>query len=251
MLRRCSPLICLVLVGCCGTGPRRSGAADVPITTTYPAPTVTTPVAVAAPPTPAGDVPVSSPTPDLPEASFCRQSSPARRVSPPDANSAYAVECIELYVPIAADVWRVHETTQDPSVRATAAYILAKLWDKRLLSNELKDAIVDRYYRPVLVQLLGYGRLELTVHAQLAFPFPSNWVTVRFTLYRNGHPEAPTLARSGEWNIHYPNTTLTSRGGGSYAPGDQFAYDIVLEEEIQPAKVIWRKVLRTNTVVAR
>lgn len=175
--------------------------------------------------------------------------SPNAPAAAPTAATAYHISCVSLYKATQRDVFKVHETTTDEAVRETAAAILSELWHEHLLERSIKDALVDRYYRPVLRQLHHPGRLVLDMQIQTSFPFPTNWVELRPGRRRNGVLEAEETnpIRNDTMSLNGPTMRLLETG--LFRPGDRYSYDLELIER-QGKVVIWRKVVRTNDVVA-
>jgi hypothetical protein len=176
---------------------------------------------------------------------LCPPLPPGRTMRPPTRDGR--MECPEHYERIAQDVFRVYDTTSDDQVRARCADVLGQLWFARRLPGQIKGRIVERDVVPVLSQVpLADGRLELTVTARSAFPFPPVTFRVSSAVYRNG-AVLLSPSNSGGARKMWRDGQLTSLGTGSYVAGDVYSFDIILEEEAGP-EIVWRKVLRTNAV---
>jgi hypothetical protein len=141
-----------------------------------------------------------------------------------------------------------YESSKDENTKARDAYILCKLWEKNLLENKIKDYLVDKYYRVVLVQSYGnYQAPNWEVQSQQNFPFPNNWVGFTPTLYKNGDviwaPSEPQTEHSMSQN----SSLITSRTGGEFNNGDEIYYSINISEK-KNHELVWEKVIETNHV---
>lgn len=141
------------------------------------------------------------------------------------------------------------ETSESESVKARNAYILSELWKKGLLRNEIKDFLVDKYYKLVLLQSYGnYHAPNWVVQCQQTFPFPSNGVRFTPTLYKNGEVEwAPDKPQKGH-AMSQNSSIITSWTGGDFENGDVIFYEIKIDEK-RNKEVVWEKIIVTNRVV--
>jgi len=142
-----------------------------------------------------------------------------------------------------------YETSKNESVKARNAYILSELWKKGLLQNKIKDFLVDKYYKLVLLQSYGnYQAPNWIVQCQQNFPFPSNWVRFTPTLYKNGlvkwAPDKPQKEHAMSQN----SSIITSWTGGEFANGDVICYAIKIDER-KNKEILWEKIIVTNRVV--
>jgi hypothetical protein len=131
------------------------------------------------------------------------------------------------------------------------------VWDKGLLKNEIKDFLVDKYYKLVLLQSYGnYSAPNWQVQCQQVFPFPSITVNFTPTLYKNGQvvwaPDKPQTAHAMSLN----SSIIMSQTGGQFQNGDVIYYTIKIDqrkrnEETREIEIIWEKTITTNHVALR
>ena len=143
----------------------------------------------------------------------------------------FVAEPIENYAEWQEQILDEYETSKNESVKARNAYILSELWKKGLLQNEIKDFLVDKYYKLVLLQSYGnYQAPNWIVQCQQSFPFPSNWVRFTPTLYKNGlvkwAPDKPQKEHAMSQN----SSIITSWTGGEFENGDVICYAIKIDE---------------------
>lgn len=153
-------------------------------------------------------------------------------------------------------VWQIeilteYEKSKDADVRARDAFILNKLWKEDLLKNEIKDYLVDKYYKVALIQFYGYSSApNWEVQSQQSFPFPDVWVDFTPILYKNGEvnwaPGTPQASHAMSQN----SSLITSRTGGGFVNGDVIYYTIKIEQK-KNDEIIWEKTIKTNQVVLR
>jgi hypothetical protein len=142
-----------------------------------------------------------------------------------------------------------YETGESDSVKARNAYILSQLWEKGLLRNEIKDFLVDKYYKLVLLQPYGnYHVPNLVVQCQQTFPFPSNWVRFTPTMYRNGRVQWAPDRPQKEHAMSQNSSIITSWTGGAFENSDVVFYQIKIDEK-RNKQVVWERVVTTNEVV--
>jgi len=142
-----------------------------------------------------------------------------------------------------------YETSESDSVKARNAYILSQLWKKGLLRNEIKDFLVDKYYKLVLLQPYGnYHVPNLVVQCQQTFPFPSNWVRFTPTMHRNGQVQRVHDRPQTGHAMSQNSSIITSWTGGGFENGDVIFYEIRIDEK-RNKEVVWERVVRTNEVV--
>ncbi len=158
-------------------------------------------------------------------------------------NESYSVKQEQIY--------REFKDTRDAAVRERNAYILSELWKANLLSNEIKDRLVDDYYRLVLLQVYGnYQAPNFVVRCYQTFPFPSVWTRFTPTLYINGEvawaPKDPQKGHAMSVN----NSTITSRIGGVVKNGDVLQYEVKMSQEVDK-QVVWEKTIWSNQVIAQ
>ena len=148
-------------------------------------------------------------------------------------------------------LYREFKKTRDSGVRERNAYILSELWKASLLSNNIKDRLVDSHYRLLLLQVYGDRQLpNFVVRCYQTFPFPSVWTRFTSTLYINGEvaraPKGPQTGHAMSVN----NSTITSRIGGVVKNGDILQYQIRMHQEIDK-EVVWERTICSNRVVAQ
>ncbi|HUT28448.1 MAG TPA: hypothetical protein VMX13_01555 [Sedimentisphaerales bacterium] len=142
-----------------------------------------------------------------------------------------------------------HEKTTEASVRARNAYVLSNLWKDGKLRPEIKDYLVDKYYKLVLLQV-GHSWPAFTVQCQQSFPFPDNYVQFTPRMYRNGEVvRFPEHSEKGH-ALSINSSIITSWAGGSFDNNDMVFYEIKIEE-IMEEKAVWERLLRTNEVLVR
>lgn len=161
----------------------------------------------------------------------------------------FVAEPIENYAEWQEQILDEYETTQAESIRARNAFILSRLWKKGLLREEIKDFLVDKYYKLVLLQSYGnYQAPNWIVQCQQNFPFPSNWVRFTPTLYKNGlvkwAPDKPQKEHAMSQN----SSIITSWTGGEFENGDVICYAIKIDER-KNKEIVWEKIIVTNRVV--
>jgi hypothetical protein len=147
------------------------------------------------------------------------------------------------------DILSEYEKSKDEDVRARDAFILSSLWKEDLLKSEIKDYLVDKYYRLALIQSYGnYSVPNWQVQSQQSFPFPSVWVGFTPTLYKNGEvswsPDQPQKEHAMSLN----SSIVTSQTGGVFQDGDAIYYTIKIEQK-KDNEVVWEKTIKTNQVV--
>ena len=151
-------------------------------------------------------------------------------------------------------IYREFEETQFPEVKDRNAHILAELWKERLLSNDIKDRLVDKHYRLVLIQFVGhYPAYHFVVRCHQTFPFPAVWMKFWRVISVNGKValafDRPGVTTSMS-NNHMNVASLSGGDIGSHRiePGDVVQYTIRLQEE-RDKVVVWQKTIPTNKTV--
>lgn len=110
-----------------------------------------------------------------------------------------------------------YENSGEAGIRARNAFLLSRLWREGRLENEIKDHLVDKYYRIVLVQGGNeYGSPNFAVQSQQSFPFPSNWVRFTPKMYRNGKVEWAPEKPQTEHAMCQNSSMITSHTGGAF-----------------------------------
>ena len=145
------------------------------------------------------------------------------------------------------------ETAGDPATKARNAHILTELWRAGLLRNEIKDSLVDRYYKAVLFQFRGpYPGLHFVVRSHHTFPFPAVYTSFTPTLYVNDEaiwsPERPQTTHAMSNN----NGMLTSLSGGfgKIKVGDVLHYSITMQQEVD-REIVWEKTILTDKIAVQ
>ncbi len=145
------------------------------------------------------------------------------------------------------------ETAGDPATKARNAHILTELWRSGLLRNEIKDSLVDRYYRAVLLQFRGpYPDLHFVVRSHHTLPFPAVYTSFTPILYANDKaiwsPGRPQTTHAMSNN----NGMLTSLSGGfgKIKVGDVLHYSITMQQEVDK-EIVWEKTILTNKITVQ
>ena len=161
----------------------------------------------------------------------------------------FVAEPIENYSVWQDQILDEYETSEEESIKARNAYLLSQLWRKGLLREEIKDFLVEKYYKVVLLQVYGdYQAPNLVVQCQQTFPFPSNRMRFTPTLYKNREVEWAPEKPQKEHAMSQNSSIITSRIGGELENGDVIFYKIKIDER-RDKKVVWEKVIATNEVV--
>ncbi len=148
------------------------------------------------------------------------------------------------------------EATEDPATKARNAHILAELWQRGLLENEIKDRLVDNYYRAVLFQFCAYPGFHSVVRSHQTFPFPSVWMKFTPTLRANGRIIwSPATEARREHALSLNNSMITSLSGcnlrrGKIKKGDMLQYTIKMQQEVEK-EIVWEKTILTNQIVVQ
>jgi hypothetical protein len=149
------------------------------------------------------------------------------------------------------DILTEYEKSKDEDIRARDAFILSQLWEKDLLKSEIKDYLVDKYYKLALIQSYGnYNAPNWQVQSQQSFPFPSKWVGFTPTLYKNGEVNWAPGKPQTEHAMSQNSSMITSQTGGVFEDGDVIYYTIKIEQK-KNDEIVWEKTVKTNQVVLR
>jgi hypothetical protein len=190
----------------------------------------------------------------------CRISEPQIPSAPKpsrDTSLSYFIEePIELFADRQEAIYKEFEETQYPEVKDRNEHILAELWKERLLNNDIKDRLVDKHYRLVLVQFVGsYPAYHFIVRCRQTFPFPSVEIQFWQMISVNGKvalaSDGPRVVTAMSNN--YMNVASLSGGRigrHNIEPGDVMQYTIRLQEEWDK-EIIWQKSIPTNRIVVR
>jgi hypothetical protein len=98
----------------------------------------------------------------------------------------YVSESNTSYISRQDEIFHEFTTSENPAMKARTSYILSELWRNGVLKDSIKDALADRYYKVVLLQVYGnYQAPNFVVQCQQSFPFPSTWTEFTPILYKN------------------------------------------------------------------
>ena len=164
-------------------------------------------------------------------------------------SNVFLTEPIENCADNQMQILTEYEESKDENVKARNAFILSRLWAENLLDNKIKDFLVDKYYKLVLLQSHGnYQAPNWQVQSQQNFPFPNNWIAFTPTLYKNGEVSWAPSEPQTEHAMSQNSSIVTSQTGGSFNNGDEIYYSIKIAEK-KKEEIIWEKVIETNHVV--
>jgi hypothetical protein len=190
----------------------------------------------------------------------CRTSGPHIHHAPEPARdtslSYFIEEPIESFADKQEAIYREYEKTRRPEIKDRNEHILAELWEKRLLNNDIKDRLVDKHYRLILIQFIGdYPAYHFIVRCRQTFPFPSVWIQFWQNISVNGKVALASDRLGVGTAISNNYLNVASLSGGYIGPhriepGDVIQYTIRLREE-RDKEIIWQKSLPTNKIVVR
>ena len=146
------------------------------------------------------------------------------------------------------EIFKGFRQTKDPVEKDRNAQTLSDIWGAGLLSDEIRDQLVQDYFQLVLRQISpSYGVPSWIVHSSQNFPFPDIYTAFTPILYSNDQVKWSPGDPQSSCAMTATNNPIASMSGGVFKNGDILQCRVELRQTVNGRA--WRKTLWSNKIV--